>query len=90
MPQRSIQTVQRTIESEGVVLSITYPGAGQKPEVRATLQRETDILTLIFQSRTTLEALDIGQLVRVRGALVMHESEPTIFNPDYTIEGYQR
>lgn len=76
----------RRVHTEGVVLSITYPGARQKPLVRVTLQREDDLLTLIFQSRTTLEALDIGQRVRVAGAVVMHDNEPTIFNPEYEIE----
>ena len=70
------------------MLSISYSGVGQAPAVRVFLQRGGGLISLIFQGRSTLEALEIGQVVHVSGALVMSDGMPTIYNPNYTIRGY--
>ncbi len=77
---------QRFVETKGTVISITYPGYAQTPVVRVNIQTETGVLALVFQSHTSLKALDIGQVVRVSGNVVMSEGAPSIYNPRYVIE----
>lgn len=77
---------QRFVETKGTVISITYPGYAQTPVVRVNIQTETGVLALVFQSHTSLKALDIGQVVRVSGNIVMSEGVPSIYNPRYVIE----
>ena len=79
-------TKHRFRETSGNVISITYPGFGETPVVRVNIQTPTGVLALVFQSRTSLEALEIGQCVRVRGNVVMSEGVPSIYNPYYSIE----
>lgn len=77
---------QRFVEVIGTVISITYPGYAETPVVRVNIQTETGVLALVFQSHTSLEALNIGQEVRVSGSVVMSEGVPSIYNPRYVIE----
>ena len=77
---------QRFVEKQGTVISITYPGYAQTPVVRVNIQTETGVIALVFQSHTSLKALDIGQVVRVSGNIVMSEGVPSIYNPRYVIE----
>lgn len=78
----------RFVAIEGRVISITYPGADEAPMVRVNVQRDEGLLTLVFQSRTTLEAIEIGQWLRAQGNVVTVHGVPTIFNQRYTIEGH--
>ncbi|MDD7466038.1 MAG: hypothetical protein PUK59_07405 [Actinomycetaceae bacterium] len=78
----------RFLTVEGRVISITYPGSEEVPMVRVNIQRDDGLLVLVFQSRTTLEALEIGQWVKAQGNVVTAHGMPTIFNPRYTIEGH--
>lgn len=76
----------RFTDTVGTVISITYPAAGEVPTVRVNMQIHSGFLVLVFQSRSTIEALEIGQRVRAQGNVVQVHGVPTIFNPRYTIE----
>lgn len=77
----------RILEVTGTVTSITYPGYGQRPDVRVRLDVTGTVLDAIFQSRTSLNAIDIGERVTIRGALVDVDGVPSMYNPSFTIRG---
>lgn len=77
---------RRYINTVGTVIAITDPASGATPVVRVNLDVNNRLLALVFQSRSTLASLDIGDRVRVRGAVVDAAGMPTIYNPDYAIE----
>lgn len=75
----------RLLSVTGNVTAVTYPGEGLRPEVIVTMDVEGTALQLVFQSRRTLACVDIGQTIRVKGAVVNHRGVPCIYNPFYTI-----
>lgn len=76
----------RVVEVSGLVTAITYPGYGQRPDVRVRLDVSGNVLDAIFQSRTSLNAIDIGERVSVRGALIEVDGVPCMFNPELSIK----
>lgn len=78
---------KRHINVKGTVTAITYPAWDSAPVVRVTVQVGATMLALVFQSRRSVEALDIGQLLHIRGAVNTRDGIPTIFNPEYRILG---
>ncbi|MDP9800154.1 RecG-like helicase [Arcanobacterium wilhelmae] len=76
---------KRRINVRGSVISVTYPGASDAPNVVVSLQVGTAVLRMVFMSRRHLSAIDIGQELNVRGNLVTVAGAPTLFNPTYTI-----
>ncbi|QJC21694.1 hypothetical protein [Arcanobacterium buesumense] len=76
---------RRALSVTGTVASITYPGHGLRPEVVVNIDVKNATLQLVFQSRRTIHCLDIGQRVRVSGAVVKRQGIPCIYNPMYTI-----
>ena len=77
----------RYINVQGTVLAITYPPYGARPEVLVNVQVGGTLLSLVFQSRISLDALAVGQPVRVKGNVVIVDGAPTIYNPEYEILG---
>ncbi|USR80127.1 hypothetical protein [Arcanobacterium pinnipediorum] len=76
---------QRVLSVTGSVTALTYPGFDQRPEVTVTIDVSGAALQLVFQSRRTLNCIDIGQLLKVQGAVVTRGGVPCIYNPIYTI-----
>ncbi len=76
---------RRLLTVTGVITAITYPGQGTRPEVTVTMDVNGVVLQLVFQSRRVLHAIDIGQYLRVSGAVVKRHGVPCIYNPIYTI-----
>ncbi|MCI7551566.1 MAG: OB-fold nucleic acid binding domain-containing protein [Actinomycetaceae bacterium] len=77
----------RWVNVEGVVTAVTYPGYGDDPVVRVILQVGRASLTLVFQSRRDISAIEIGQRIRVRGNVVANGGVPLLYNPEYEIVG---
>lgn len=75
----------RVVEVAGTVTAITYPGYGLNQEVRVRLDVSGTYLDAIFQSRSSMSAIDIGRALTVRGALVDVDGVPSMYNPTYTI-----
>ncbi|MFY9262894.1 MAG: OB-fold nucleic acid binding domain-containing protein [Actinomycetaceae bacterium] len=75
----------RRINATGTVVALTYPGYGQRPEVRVTVESKAGVIDLIFQSRRNIRALDIGQNIAFAGAVVDVHGTPAIYNPKYHI-----
>lgn len=77
--------MSRWIEGTGVVHAISYPGKVTNPAVRVTLDFADGPLLLIFQSRTNLRAIDIGQKIHVTGNCVTDGDQRLLYNPRYEI-----
>ncbi|QRV02881.1 hypothetical protein JTE88_03930 [Arcanobacterium phocisimile] len=75
----------RILSVTGIVTAMTYPGYQSRPEVTVTVDVEGTALQLVFQSRRTVNCIDIGQVMKVQGAVVKRRGVPCIYNPIYTI-----
>lgn len=77
--------MNRRLSTVGTVVALTYPGFEQRPEVIVTVESTAGVIDLIFQSRRTIGALDIGQTIEFSGATVEAHGSRSIYNPEYDI-----
>ncbi|XCB29993.1 hypothetical protein RQN30_00505 [Arcanobacterium hippocoleae] len=77
--------MNRWIDGTGIVSAISYPGKVTNPAVRVVLDFAAGPLLLIFQSRTNLRAIDIGQRLHVYGNCVRRGDTRILYNPRYEI-----
>ena len=76
----------RRINVRGTVTAITYPAQGPNPALDVIVTvGEDDRLLLRFLGRRTMGCLEIGSLVRVRGALSDADGSPAVINPEFTV-----
>lgn len=77
--------MSRWLAGTGVVRAISYPGKVPNPAVRVTLDFENEPILLVFQSRTNLRAIDIGQTLYIAGNCVTNGDQRLLYNPRYQI-----
>lgn len=73
------------VDITGEIIAITYPAIGAVPNVYVLVITDDGTVQLIFQGRTTIACMEVGQTIKARIVPLVKKGFRYAYNPQFTL-----